>query len=312
MERNAHYAMVGLISIFLTIGAAVFIVWLAGDQFQQRYDVYDVAFHGPVHGLSIGGGVYFNGIKVGEVTKLRLDAKDPKAVEARIRITSDSPVRTDSTASLEPQGVTGVNYIQISAGSINAPLLKKVTPFGEVGVIQSTQSTLESLLEGGGNVLTRAVEALDRFNRLLSEQNINEVSGTLADIHAISTKLRNQDQMLADLDASVKSINQTSDKIGALADESRALVNGDGKRTLVNLADAAAELKLAAADARIVVTKLQEPASDFATTSLPQINRTVTSLQTAAESLDRLVGELERNPSGVLTKAPARTVEVKP
>ena len=161
-------------------------------------------------------------------------------------------------------------------------------------------------------MLTRTVEALDRVNRLLSERNIAEVSATLADVHAITAKLRDQDQIVADLDATLKSVNQTSDKIGALADDSRRLVNTDARRTLTNLADAAAELKLATADARAVVGKLQGPVSDFATTGLPQLNRTVSSLQTAADSLDRLVNELERNPTGVLTKPPARTVEIKP
>ena len=37
-------------------------------------------FRGPVRGLQAGGEVYFNGIRVGEVTKLSLDARDPNTL----------------------------------------------------------------------------------------------------------------------------------------------------------------------------------------------------------------------------------------
>ena len=61
---------------------AVFVVWLARLQFAKQYDYYDVDFKGPVRGLSSGGEVYFNGIKVGEVTKLSLDKANPNRVVA--------------------------------------------------------------------------------------------------------------------------------------------------------------------------------------------------------------------------------------
>ena len=55
MERNAHYALVGAVSVALVLGIGVFVVWLAGLQFSQKFDEYDVAFLGPVRGLSSGG-----------------------------------------------------------------------------------------------------------------------------------------------------------------------------------------------------------------------------------------------------------------
>ncbi len=67
MERNANYALVGLISAILFAGMVVFVVWLAGNGFSRNLDIYNVIFHGPVRGLSEGGEVHFNGIKVGEV-----------------------------------------------------------------------------------------------------------------------------------------------------------------------------------------------------------------------------------------------------
>jgi phospholipid/cholesterol/gamma-HCH transport system substrate-binding protein len=312
MERNAHYALVGLISIILFMAAIIFVFWLARFQFTKQYDIYDVDFKGPVRGLSVGGEVYFNGIKVGQVTKLSLDKRDPNRVVARIRTSSDAPVRVDSFATLEPLGITGVNYVQIGAGTVSKPLLKDTVPPSVVPVIQSKAGALESLLQGGGDVLTRTVEALDRVNKLLSDENIASVSDTLADVKSVADEANDQKKMLADLDATIKSLNQTSDHIRDLTDSANTLVNGDGKRTLKNAADAAEQLKGVATDAKAMLGKLQGPTTDFATNGLPRISSAIVSLQTAAESLNRVINDIEQNPRGLLDKPPAREMKVQP
>lgn len=312
MERDAHYALVGLISAVLFVGVLVFVVWLARLQFNTQYSIYDVDFKGPVRGLSSGGEVYFNGIKVGEVTKLSLDKSDPNRVKARIRTTADAPVRVDSYATLEPLGITGVNYIQLSAGTTTKPLLRDVTPTDQIPLIHSRRGALEGLLEGGGDVLARSVEALNRVNQLLSDQNISNFNATLANIKDATALAKNQKQLFTDLDTTVKSIDASSKRIAVLSDDADHLLTVDGRRTLTKLDGTIDELKGAAADARTLVDSVQGPTANFAATGLPQLTRTIVSLQTAAESMNRLVMEVEQNPRLVLTKAPAKTVEVKP
>ena len=50
----------------------------------------------------------------------------------------------------------------------------------------------------------------------------------------------------------------------------------------------------------------------LAATGLPQLSSAIVTLQQAAESLDRLTGEVERNLRGLIGKGPAKQVEVKP
>lgn len=312
MERNANYAVVGAITLALFMGLIVFAVWLAKISFNRDYDLYDVLFVGPVRGLSQGGEVHFNGIKVGEVTRIELDKSDPNRVIARISVTSDVPIKVDSYATLEPQGITGVNYIQITAGSPSAELLRDTVKGGRVPVLRSQRSALSDLLEGGGTVLTRTIEALDRVNNVLSDKNIKTFSAALGDVQAVTAEMRERKEVIADAQKALQSIDQTAQSITELANSADGLVNGDAKRTLKELGDAAAELKAAAKDARGMVGKLEGPTSDFATTGLPQLSAAIVTLQSAAESLDRLVGEVEQNPRGALSKAPAKEVEVKP
>ncbi len=312
MERHANYALVGVVTLGLFIGLVAFVIWLAGFQFNKHYDIYDVSFVGPVRGISEGGEAHFNGIKVGEVTKLALDPVDPNRVVARVRLTAGVPVRSDSYAVLEPQGITGVNYIQITGGSPGRPLLKAVTPRGEIPVIHSQKSALTDLLEGGGTVMQRAVEALERVNKMLSDDNIASLTATLKDVRALADEARERRSILADAQKALQDVDKTANAITELSQSSNRLVNGDAKRALSNLADAAQETKMAAHDTRDMIGKLQGPTSEFAATGLPQLTNAISSLQQTSRSLDGLVREIQRSPRSALSKAPAKEVKVKP
>ncbi|THD60206.1 MlaD family protein [Phenylobacterium sp.] len=320
MEKNANYALVGLSSLILFVGLVIFVVWLARLSFSQEYDLYDVVFDGPVRGLSQGGEVHFNGIKVGDVTKIALDRTNPSRVIARARVTSDVPIRIDSYATLEPQGITGVNYIQITAGTPSKPLLKVVekqkcettglSPC--IPILKSQRSALSDLLEGGGTVLTRTIEALDRVNRVLSDQNIKSFSATLSDAQAVTAEVRERKEIIADAQKLIQDLDTATQHADQILQSTQELVNGDGKRGIKNIADAAEEAKATAASLRTMVDKLQGPTSDFANNGLPQITAAVVELQRAAESLERLVNEIQKSPTGALGKPPAEEVKVKP
>jgi phospholipid/cholesterol/gamma-HCH transport system substrate-binding protein len=312
MERNANYALVGLASTLLLIGMIVFSVWLAAFKFNQHYDYYDIVFKGPISGLSQGGEVHFNGIRVGEVTKIALDPADSTQVIARAKVTSDVPIRVDSYATLEPQGITGVNYVQITAGTPSMKLLKRMVPRGQIPRIRSERGMLSDLLAGGGNVLARAVEALDRVNRVLSEQNITRLSGMLDNVEAVTAELRDRKSIVADAQRALQGVDLAAQRIGELATSGNTLVNGDGRRVMAKLNDAATEIEAAAKDLRAMMDRLDGPTSDFATTGLHQITSASASLQQAADNLDRILGEIQQSPQGLLTKPPAQEIEVKP
>ena len=320
MEKNANYALVGASSLILFVGMLVFVVWLARLQLTRDYDTYDILFQGPVRGLNQGGEVHFNGIKVGEVTKIALDRTNPARVVARARVTSDVPIRVDSYATLEPQGITGVNYIQITAGSPSKPLLKVVekarcearglSPC--IPILKSQRSALADLLEGGGTVLTRTIEALDRVNRVLSDQNIKTFGAALSDAQAVTAELRERKAIIADAQKLIQDLDTATQHADGILQSTQGLVDGDAKRSLKNIADAAEEAKATAHDLRGMVDKLQGPTADFANNGLPQITSSLVELQKAAESLERLANEIQRSPTGALGKPAGEEVKVKP
>ncbi len=117
METRAHHLLIGSFAIGIAVLTVLFLLWIGKAEFNKQYQIYDLRFEGSVSGLSKAADVLYNGIKVGEVVDLKLDEDDPNNVLVRIQVDRMTPVKEDSYASLETQGLTGVAAVLIAGGS---------------------------------------------------------------------------------------------------------------------------------------------------------------------------------------------------
>jgi phospholipid/cholesterol/gamma-HCH transport system substrate-binding protein len=312
MERDAHYAAVGIATVALLAALAVFAIWLARLQFNDDYDIYDIVFYGPVRGLSEGGEVHFNGIRVGEVTDLNLDPEKGDQVIARVRLDATTPVRVTSRAQLEPQGITGLNYIQITAGTDGSALLKTQYPDNVVPVIQSQPSPIAELLSGSGTVLAQTVDALNRINRVLSDDNIRSFSTSLKNVEAISTEFEARKGMLEDLEKALENANAAVAEYQALGADARRLINEDGREAVGNINAATADARSAIASINRTATAIEGPAGELVTTGVPQLLEAIQGLQDATESLQGLVDDVRSSPRDFISRPPSQELEVQP
>lgn len=311
MERDAHYAAVGMATVAIVAALAVFVIWLARFQFAEEYDLYDIVFYGPVRGLQVGGEVHFNGIRVGEITDMNLDPDQADQVIARVQIDGDTPVRVSSRAQMEPLGITGLNYIQITAGDTESPLLKAQYDENVVPVIQSQPSPIAELLQGGGTVLAEAVDALNRINRVLSDDNIRSFSTSLNNVEQITTELEARRGMLRELEEALAGANRAIAEYEALGAEARRLVEGDGAQAIASIQRAAAQAEQAMRTVNETTEGLQGPVGDFANNGLPRFAAAIQSLEEAADSLDRLVDDVRSSPRDFIGRPQSIELEVE-
>jgi phospholipid/cholesterol/gamma-HCH transport system substrate-binding protein len=127
METRASYLAVGGFVLVLLTAFLLAVVWLAKVQLQNPTDRYLVHFTGAVSGLQPGSPVRYLGIPVGTVTDLRIDPTDPTRVRATLEVTDGTPIKADSVASLELQGLTGGAFVQVGAGSNWGAILRAQT-----------------------------------------------------------------------------------------------------------------------------------------------------------------------------------------
>lgn len=314
METKAHHVLVGLFALILIAGGGVFAVWLGKVSFDEDYAFYDVVFEGPVRGLRESAEVRFNGIQVGEVTSLGLDGQS--RVIARVRVLAQTPVRVDSFAQLEPQGLTGLSYILISGGAPDAQRL--LSPASrQPPRIFARRAQLEGLVEGSEDVLDAAQLTLFRLSELLSDQNVEEFSATLVNLREITDRLNAEQDLVEDMRAAVGRIDMAATDISNAAVTLQQFgVTADAfllneMATAVNETTAAAiAVNQAATDTTGLIEAIQPALESFAQDGLEDMTRAAGELNRLVESMERSASDFENNPGGFIAGSPRQTVEV--
>jgi phospholipid/cholesterol/gamma-HCH transport system substrate-binding protein len=186
METKARYVRIGLFTLAVIVGGFLFVYWLHGAGGLRRLTAYQINFASPVSGLLKGSAVLFNGIRVGEVTEIRLHPDDPKRVTVMTAVDPATPVRADTHVEVEFQGLTGATVIALKGGSAKAPLLTATD--GKVPVLAADDAATQSLTQA-------AREALRRLDLILAE-NAGPLKSTLANLDTFSAALaRNSDKL---------------------------------------------------------------------------------------------------------------------
>lgn len=180
MEIRARYTLMGLFTLAVIAAGFGFTYWLnsAGGLGGRSY--YRVSFDSPVAGLLRGSGVLFNGIRVGEVTGLKLDPTRPRVTTASIAVDRDAPVRADTRVTIEFQGLTGAPVIALIGGDANAPLLAAAS--GEAPVLIAEKDAGQGMGQAARDVLrhidTVVTTNADPLRSLIG--NIDKFAGALA------------------------------------------------------------------------------------------------------------------------------------
>src|SRR3954451_16157002 len=116
METRANFVAIGAFTLAVIAGAFLFVLWMAGYGGTANLARYRIVFQGSVSALARGGVVLFNGLRVGEVKSVDFLAEDPSRVAATVEIDNGIPVRADTRARLEMQGLTGASATALPGG----------------------------------------------------------------------------------------------------------------------------------------------------------------------------------------------------
>ncbi len=322
METRANYVAVGAFVLVLFLALIGFVLWLAEFRAQSAYNYYDIYFRGSVSGLKAGNPVSYRGVTVGEVDGVRIDPVNVEQIRVTVRIDENTPVKTDTRASLEMQGITGGSLVMLSGGTNEAPPLTERPREDGWPVIPSTPSQFERLLEGAP-ALVESVNALvlqahdllkpenrEAFGEIM--QNLQIFSGMLAaqspniertmeDASATLTELKESSQSMSRLAAQLeKDLTRTIDTVNRTANSIDTAVTGvgaDAQNVLVELrrtTEAATEL---VHEAQKLVAENRVPLRDFTSTGLYEVSLFVNELRQLVAGLSRVTTDIRRDPA---------------
>jgi len=218
MERKAHYALIGLFTFAVVAGAFAFVFWLHHSSGKKQAVAYRVIFDSSVSGLQVGGNVLFNGIRVGEVTNLRLDREKPNEVVAMLAVNKSTPIRSDTRVGLEFAGLTGVAAVSLKGVSAKTPLIEREE--GEPPTLRADPSASQDMMQAAREVLNKAEEVITANQEALHQ--------AIADIATFSASLaRNSDSV----DSIVRDAKDTMSNAKEATASAHTLMENLDKRT---------------------------------------------------------------------------------
>jgi len=296
METKANYVLIGAFTIVAGLALLLFGLWAAKYSSDRTWQEYRVVFREAVTGLSVGSPVQYNGIAVGSITELTLAPNDPRQVVARIRLNSNTPIKTDTRAKLAITSLTGPSIIQLSGGTPESPALTSVDK-SDAPVIQTTPSALQ-------NITDTANRIVERLDQVLSDRNVASISATLQNLEKVSNSISNRDE---GVQALLVSARDAARKL----DQTLTTTNGAVQRLDHNLVqqlppildklDATlSKLDSAANNANGILGDNRAAINSFANDGLAQLGPTLTELRGLIRDLRRVSDRLENNPARYL------------
>jgi len=269
MEPKANYVVTGLFTLAVVVGAFGFVFWFRGASGGDRAAAYRVVFNGSVAGLNTGASVTFNGIRVGAVTDLSLDANDPRKVVASLKLDREVPLRADTKAGLSFRGLTGLAEVALAGGSAKAAPLR-----GEKG----EPPTLYA--DSTPDATQQARDVLAHIDGLVSN-NEEALRASLKNIEAVTSTLATNSQRLDGIIAGLQKLAGGPD--------------GDGQ-----IGQAAASVKRLADDLDKQSMLISAGLTQFSTTGLKQFEAFATDGRRALAELQKAIKNINEHPSSLI------------
>jgi phospholipid/cholesterol/gamma-HCH transport system substrate-binding protein len=278
METRANYVLIGVFTLAIVVGVFGFIYWFQNIGGTGERAFYRVQFDGSVSGLRVGASVLFNGIRVGEVTELKLNPQVPKQAIAGLSIDKTVTVRRDTEIGLEFQGLTGIAALSLKGGSPTSPALVGAKD-------KKDEAPLMVAPPGATQDVTQAArEALRKVQDLI-EENQKSIKSSLENIDKFSaTLVRNSehiDNSLANIDKFTGALGRNADRIDSIVVGLQNLTGGaDGKKGDIN--EAARSIKTLAENLDKRTDELTAYIGRLAKTG----TRTLSTIDKAAKNFD--------------------------
>ena len=300
MENRSHALIAGFFTIALLILAIFIAIWLGRDKIQRT--PYEIVTKSAVSGLNLQAAVRYKGIKVGNVTDIDFDDKNPGQLILRLEVIPDTPVTSATFATLAYQGVTGIAFVQLdedkTAGA-SVPLAQD----GTTQRIPLRPGVMQNLEERGLAILTQTEELTRRINSLLDPKNRQTMISAVDNINKAAEAWQ----------ALPNKLNPSLDKLPGLIDQTQNTLNTvsvlskDASRFTNNLNQLSTQLQSADGPIARFNLALDQLSNGVTMETLPRIQSLTGEARSSLRSLNRTTENLNDRPQSILFGNPPAT-----
>lgn len=297
MEPRAHHILIGVFTLLIATGAILFSLWLAKTGSDNKTKDYTVVFTEAVRGLNRGGAVQYNGIRIGEVTKLELDPNDIRRVLVSISIQESIPVKKDTLARLALTGITGTSVIELTGGSPDSPDLEDEDKTDDYpALIMATPSPMAELMAGGEELVTNVSELLINANAFLSSDNAQRIGHSIEQLERLLGQLADGSESLPALFTSLSNASNEAEK---MLKETRNLITKEGSGAFAKANEAMQNLSQTTQDLQKMLAE-NAPAINQGSQGFAQIAPAMQELRQTLSNIKIITQELQNSPTDYL------------
>ena len=312
MEPRVNYIIVGVFVLVLGVVSVGLVLWLGKTDYLDVYDQYQAYMHQSVSGLSVDSTVKYRGVEVGRVKEIALNPENPEEVRLTLDILRETPIKTDTVATLETQGLTGLATLNLEGGSRDAPKLE-IAPGQEYPVIQTRPSLFfrldmaisRLLSEQGISRLLSSLYALsENATAFTNEENRSKVEGILNDLSELSHALTRHNESIGQ---GMERASEAAENLAILT----ATVNENMPGLIARIHQSATAVKTVAEElartGKGLETVVQDSRPDiqqFTRETLGETGQLVTELRQLTSTLQRVADQIEQTPDSLIYGRP--------
>jgi phospholipid/cholesterol/gamma-HCH transport system substrate-binding protein len=311
VETEARHVLVGTATVIFAGAILATILWLAGVEPGGDRDRYVILFEEQVSGLEEGVAVRVNGVRVGSVERIRLRPDQPDTVNVTVAVRPDAPIADGSVAQLNPRGITGAQYVSVSAAAPDAPPLEERVD--GMPLIPSQRSTMSRMLDRAPQILEDVSRATERIGEIFGDGD-GDGDGTGALIASLTEAGDAAPSAIAAVESAATEVAQlaragrdtlaTADRTLAAAEETLsgtdALMAEEMPQLIGRAREAADALAGAAQAAERLIQRNDAPIARFARQGLAEVRHLVNEARLMVDALTQVAEMLEENPNAVI------------
>ncbi len=306
MDSKVNFTLVGIFLFSFILAILGFSFWLGKYGMESKQsDYYKVYLEESISGLNIESSIKYKGLNVGVVKEISINPNNSEQIEILLEVKNGTPIKKDTMAMLESQGITGLKYIDLVGGSKESKLL--LSKKDEIPVIKSKQSFFGSLGESTKDITHNVNILLVKLNEILNKDNIENISGTISNINNFTSRL-NKTLVKADniLDNDVRNIIKDFDKFAIQLNHTLGktdyLLTNDFKETLNKVNGASDATKIAFVEFGNLVKDGKLDLKGITNDSLKRFDILMRELGISMQDMQNMIDHLNDSPSDMLFK----------
>ena len=295
MTNRLNYALVGLFVLALGAAWLVISMWLTLGDFTTQYTTYRVYLVESVAGLYLDAPVKYRGVEVGKVTGIDLNPEVPDQVQLTLDLVSSTPIRQDTIAELTVQGLTGIAFLDLKGGTLDAqPLTAEEGQ--EYPVIPSSPSFFARLDMTGTELIANVNALANRLAKLLDVEGRRSLREIMANINTITAAFANRHAELEEMIVSTSRLMENSATASEQLVPLLAQIDDTAKSVEI-MADRVAE---AGESLNRYVDNSGTGVQQFSQQTLPEFGALIRELRQLATTLQSVGEKLEDDPRALI------------